>query len=277
MKSRVDLVKKKDRYTHQDIISELNHVIQTANEVKDAEKEIRAIFEKIRKWKDSFGDLEQQETLIKNKFSNKDAKLSVHNVRTLWALLKTISGEIGLTDKELHLIVFTSLNMNYFTNLIMTAGQFSLWFTMNFQGESQEEKDFLENKLEMWDCVIFQALKVTMEYGKLDAKKQPTIMSQQWWERMRYRRFGDECAKQLNANPQLKAEIREIFKSHQDKLCYYDFSQFTQKKLKLQLKNWEEEDLESRLDQLGMAFIEFNEFNEFMLEFGLDFGEPVIA
>ena len=30
----------------------------------------------------------------------------------------------------------------------------------------------------------------------------------------------------------------------------------------MKLKNWEEDGLEGRLDRLGMAFIEFNEFNE---------------
>lgn len=34
--------------------------------------------------------------------------------------------------------------------------------------------------------------------------------------------------------------------------------------------------LEERLDKLCMAFVEFNEFNEFMLEYGVDFKEPLI-
>ena len=44
----------------------------------------------------------------------------------------------------------------------------------------------------------------------------------------------------------------------------------------IKLANWEEDALESRLDRLGMAFIEFNEFNEFCMEFGLDWGEPLL-
>lgn len=43
----------------------------------------------------------------------------------------------------------------------------------------------------------------------------------------------------------------------------------------IKLENWEEDALESRLDRLGMAFIEFNEFNEFCMEFGLDWGEAL--
>ena len=43
----------------------------------------------------------------------------------------------------------------------------------------------------------------------------------------------------------------------------------------LKLENWEESMLEERLDRLCMAFIEFNEFNEFIIPFDVDFGEPV--
>ena len=42
------------------------------------------------------------------------------------------------------------------------------------------------------------------------------------------------------------------------------------------MANWEEDALESRLDRLGMAFIEFNEWNEFCMEFGMDWGEPLL-
>jgi len=46
--------------------------------------------------------------------------------------------------------------------------------------------------------------------------------------------------------------------------------QFIKNNLEISLENWEEDALESRLDRLGMAFIEFNEFNEFSQEYGID-------
>lgn len=46
--------------------------------------------------------------------------------------------------------------------------------------------------------------------------------------------------------------------------------------LKIKLQNWEEDALEGRLDRLGMAFIEFNEFNEFCMEHNIDFGEELL-
>ena len=42
------------------------------------------------------------------------------------------------------------------------------------------------------------------------------------------------------------------------------------------MKNWEEDAIENRLDKLGLAFIEFNEFNEFTMEYGIDWGEKLI-
>ena len=59
-------------------------------------------------------------------------------------------------------------------------------------------------------------------------------------------------------------------------MSYFDFFQFIDKKLKVTLKNWQEDALESRLDRLCMAFIEFNEFNEFTQSYGLDWGEPLL-
>lgn len=52
--------------------------------------------------------------------------------------------------------------------------------------------------------------------------------------------------------------------------------QFVEKNLGLRLESWEADALESRLDRLGFAFIEFNEFNEFTSEFGLDWQEPLL-
>ena len=46
--------------------------------------------------------------------------------------------------------------------------------------------------------------------------------------------------------------------------------------MKIELDNWEEDALEGRLDRLGMAFIEFNEFNEFCMGYDISFGEKLL-
>jgi hypothetical protein len=42
------------------------------------------------------------------------------------------------------------------------------------------------------------------------------------------------------------------------------------------MENWEKNTLEERLDQFGMAFIEFNEFNEFTTQYGSNWNEALI-
>jgi len=46
--------------------------------------------------------------------------------------------------------------------------------------------------------------------------------------------------------------------------------------MRLKLAAWEEDALEGRLDRLGMAFIEFNELNEFSSEHGIDWNEELL-
>lgn len=44
----------------------------------------------------------------------------------------------------------------------------------------------------------------------------------------------------------------------------------------LQFEEWEKASLEERLDQLGLAFIDFNEFNEFTFNYGMNWGEEAV-
>jgi len=80
----------------------------------------------------------------------------------------------------------------------------------------------------------------------------------------------------LTNKPELKDELRALFRKYNDKLSYFEFFQFVQHKMQIKLENWEEDALEGRLDRLGMAFIEFNELNEFSLDFDFKWGEPLL-
>lgn len=102
------------------------------------------------------------------------------------------------------------------------------------------------------------------------------MVKEAWWQRLRFRRFGVEMASKFKAKPALMTSLRQQFRDHEDRNCYYDFFMFIEKDLKIKLANWEEDALESRLDRLGMAFIEFNEFNEFCGEYGINWGEPLL-
>lgn len=73
-------------------------------------------------------------------------KLKIHNVKTLMAKLKSLQAEIQLSDDDINIIVYTSLDHDYFTNLLILQGEFLKWFNLDFSAESREELDFLENK-----------------------------------------------------------------------------------------------------------------------------------
>ena len=60
-------------------------------------------------------------------------------------------GDIGLTDDELYIIIYTSVDQDNLNNLIVLAGEFTLWFNINFEGESRAEIDFREAKCEVWE------------------------------------------------------------------------------------------------------------------------------
>ena len=54
-----DLVKKKDRLTHEEVFAYLVDLLDAEKRVADPLDDIEAIFDKIQAWKQKFGDLEQ--------------------------------------------------------------------------------------------------------------------------------------------------------------------------------------------------------------------------
>lgn len=188
--------------------------------------------------------------------------IKVHNIKTVYEMLNLLKDDIGLTRDELIIIVYTSIDADYFTNLMIMQGEFLKWFTLNFAGESRDELDFLENKQEIWMATTTMAMEVVTAYGRLKENHE-VILNEKWWQKTRFLSVGSQLCDVLNGQPDLMAEMRKCFKEQKDKMSYFDLFQFISKKMQIKLENWEEDALESRLDRLGMAFIEFNEFNEF--------------
>lgn len=62
------------------------------------------------KWKKSYGDLDQQEHMIKQKLSNDDEHIVVHNIKTAKQLIDKMNSEIGLNQDEVIMILFTSID-----------------------------------------------------------------------------------------------------------------------------------------------------------------------
>ena len=190
-------------------------------------------------------------------------------------MLKRLQGEMKLADDELMIIVYTSLDHDYFTNGLILQGEFLKWFNLDFSEDSREELDFLENKQDIWMATTTLAMEVVTWFGRLQGGYE-VILTQKWWMKLRYYHFGNEMKEVFEQNPDLMRELRQLFKKQNDKCSYFDLFQFIANKLDIKLENWEEDALESRLDRLGMAFIEFNEFNEFSMEYGINWGEPLI-
>ena len=126
----------------------------------------------------------------------------LHNVKTLLAKLQSLQREINLTDDEITIIIYTSLDHQYLTNLLVLPGEFLMWFTLNFEGESTEERDFKENKEEIWISTCIQAAGIIKAYNSMTSNKED-IMTQTWWEHQRYSNFGNLLASRFKSKPHL--------------------------------------------------------------------------
>jgi hypothetical protein len=198
------LVRKKDRVKPAELIEYLDILLKTAKQVGDIKKAVGSITEKVLAWKQSHGDLDQQEKMIRAVFSNAEAQVVVHNIKTQMQPLSQIQEAIGLTQEEVIVILFTSLDQDYFTNLLISAGQFTEWFNLNFEGETQEEVDFKESQDQEWNAIIDMAQMVIQKHQQMvdnNYRKMDDILTQTWWSHARFSRVGNAIAEVFASNP----------------------------------------------------------------------------
>ena len=88
-------------------------------------------------------------------------------MKTISEKMNELKHEIKLTDDDIAIIIYTSMDQDYFTNMLILQGEFLKWFNLNFAGESQEEQDFLENKQDQWLSACTLAQEVISAYGGL--------------------------------------------------------------------------------------------------------------
>lgn len=98
--------------------------------------------------------------------------LSVHNVKTALGKMNELKRDIKLTDDEITIIVYTSLDHSHLNNLILLPGEFLKWFNLNFEGESTEERDFKDNKEEIWISTCIQAAGIIKAYNQMTSNKE---------------------------------------------------------------------------------------------------------
>lgn len=53
-----------------------------------------------------------------------------------------LQDEIGLTNDEVTIIVYTSLDLDWLNSMLVLASEFTKWFNLNFEGEDRDELDF---------------------------------------------------------------------------------------------------------------------------------------
>jgi hypothetical protein len=81
------------------------------------------------------------------KFLKPKTKLKIHNIKTVLVKLNELKPAIGFTNDEVNIIAYSSIDRDWFTNMIVMQGEFLKWFNLNFEGESREELDFTDSKL----------------------------------------------------------------------------------------------------------------------------------
>ena len=116
-KGMIGLVNPKDKLTPDQIVDSLNSLVIASKKIGDPLDDIEVIFNKIQAWKQSFGNLDEQEKEMVKKLKCKDLK--VHNVKTLLEKLQELAGEIKLTNEEIFIIIYTSLDHDNFNNLLV--------------------------------------------------------------------------------------------------------------------------------------------------------------
>ena len=186
-----------DRVTHAEALAYFSELCKLENAIAAKEEadaqsgivvEIRGIFEKILTWKQTAGELNAQEDMVHKALKPK-RKIKIHNVKTVEYKLKELQPAIGLTDEEIWIIIFTSLDHDYLTNLILMQGEFLKWFTLNFEGESREELDFLDSKSAIWTATTTLGMEIVQRYRRLQ-ENQAVILTDKWWSHLRFLHFG---------------------------------------------------------------------------------------
>lgn len=77
---------------------------------------------------------------------------------------------------------------------MISQGVFTEWFDINFEGETQDEKDFKQNVVELWTAINDQAKAVVAKYTWMEQggeKKMDKIFTKQLWEHIRFSVFGE--------------------------------------------------------------------------------------
>jgi|LauGreSBDMM110SN_4_FD.fasta_scaffold806094_1 hypothetical protein len=74
--------------------------------------------------------------MVRQRLSEQGKRVEIHNVRSVYRKFSEFKDEIGLTNDEVNLIMFSAVDEDWFNNLLIQSAEFTAWFRMNFKGES---------------------------------------------------------------------------------------------------------------------------------------------
>jgi hypothetical protein len=141
----VDTVNPKDRLNAAQSIAYMKELLACEDRVADPSDDIATIFDKITAWKQKAGDLDAQEKMVARVLKPKE-NIKIHNMKTVLIKLNELAKPIGLSKDEISIIAYSSVDRDWFTNMIIMQGEFLKWFNLNFEGDSREELDFVDSK-----------------------------------------------------------------------------------------------------------------------------------
>jgi len=162
------LIQPEDKLSPQQVYEYLKSVKGIAEKIKNPLDDIELIFTKIEKWRQSFGNSEEQEKAIAQALKPPpEREIHMHNLKTAMELVLSFNEKLNLSDDEITLITFTSLQLETLNNMIVQTSEFTKWFTIDFRGENREEKDFKEDKFEIWEATVALAAQFVSEFEQL--------------------------------------------------------------------------------------------------------------
>ena len=121
---------------------------------------------------------------------------------------------MGLTNNEMAVILFSSLDRDHLTSMIIQQGEYMMWFTSNFEGESGAEDDFKNDKVETWASIVTLGMEIVSFWGK-PANRQKDIFSEKVWSTIRYGPFAAMLSDRLK-DQSVKNSLRKMFKDQHD-------------------------------------------------------------
>jgi len=86
------------------------------------------------------------------------------------------------------------------------------WFNLNFEGETQEEIDFLQNKDDAWDSTLTYSQEVLSWWNRIGDDKS-LVLDNKWWAHIRYLTFANRLKIIFESEPGLMKELRRLFTS----------------------------------------------------------------